>query len=54
MKTITVNSKEFINSLNLIHDVEKAIDDNQIKAFYKSKLSTDFEITYKQFWKEEK
>ena len=51
---LTLNSKQFINTLNLIHDVEKAIDDNKIKAFYKSKFSTDFEIAYKQFWKEEK
>ena len=50
---LTLNSKEFINTLNLIHDVEKAIDDNTIKAFYKSKFSVDFEIAYKQFWKEE-
>lgn len=51
---LTVNSKKFINTLNLIHDVEKAIDDNTIKAFYKSKLAIVFEIAYKQFWKEEK
>ena len=49
---LTLNSKEFINTLNLIHDVEKAIDDNTIKAFYKSKCSTDFEIAYKQFWEQ--
>lgn len=31
---LTLNSKQFINTLNLIH--------------------TDFEIAYKQFWKEQK
>ena len=51
---LTLNSKEFINTLNLIHDVEKAIDDNTIKAFYKSKFSVDFAKAYEQFWKEEK
>ena len=47
---LTINSKAFINTLNLIHDVEKAIDDNVIKAFYKSKCRVSFEVAYKQFW----
>ena len=49
---LTLNSTQFINTLNLIHDVEKAINDNKIKSFYKSKTSTIFEIAYKQFWEQ--
>ena len=39
----------YVNTLNLIHDVQKAIDDNVIKAFYKSKCRVSFEAAYKQF-----